>query len=84
MTTTSPHLTPIDRIEIKVLIDKVTDSLSSTARFVTKEWEALRAAGMKRIEGACLCCANHGLSFVISVFRGAEKRTMLFDSCPAE
>lgn len=77
-------LEPVDGLEIQVLIDNVTDSLSSGPRFVTNEWPALFKAGLRRIDGACLCCANHGLSLVITARRGKTKRTLLFDGGPAE
>ena len=43
-----------DRIEITVLVDNVTDSLSSTPSFVTREWDRLRRQGMKRTMGGAL------------------------------
>jgi len=51
----------VDRIEITVLVDNVTDSLSTTPSFVTREWVRLQRQGMKRTMGGALCCANHGL-----------------------
>lgn len=77
-------LEPVDGLEILVLIDNVTDSLSSGPRFVTNEWPTLFKAGLRRIDGACLCCANHGLSLVLTARRGNTKRTILFDGGPAE
>ena len=47
-----------DRIEITVLVDNVTDSLSSTPSFVTREWIRLQRQGMKRVAGGALCCAS--------------------------
>ena len=77
-------LESVDGLEIQVLVDNVTDSLSSAPRFVTNEWPALFKAGLRRIDGACLCCANHGLSLIITARRGTTKRTVLFDGGPAE
>ena len=72
-----------DSIEIRVLIDNVTDSSSSTPSFVTAEWDVLRAAGMSVLTGSCQCCASHGLSLLISARFGDEARTVLFDTGPA-
>ena len=65
-----PTLTEVDRLEVQVLVDNVTDSLSSTPPFVTREWPALVRKGMRRVAGASLCCANHGLSLVIRATAG--------------
>jgi 7,8-dihydropterin-6-yl-methyl-4-(beta-D-ribofuranosyl)aminobenzene 5'-phosphate synthase len=74
----------VDRIEITTLVDNVTDSLSSTPSFVTREWVRLQRQGMKRIAGGALCCANHGLSLVITVQAGGERRSVLFDGGPVD
>jgi 7,8-dihydropterin-6-yl-methyl-4-(beta-D-ribofuranosyl)aminobenzene 5'-phosphate synthase len=68
---TMPLLTEVDRLEVQVLVDNVTDSLSSTPPFVTREWPALVRQGMRRVAGASLCCANHGLSLVLRATAGA-------------
>ncbi|MFM7423125.1 MAG: MBL fold metallo-hydrolase [Alphaproteobacteria bacterium] len=73
-----------DRIEITVLVDNVTDSLSSTPSFVTREWDRLRRQGMKRTMGGALCCANHGLALVVRAEIGGKSRTVLFDGGPVD
>lgn len=75
---------PVDRLEITVLVDNVTDSLSSTPSFVTREWIRLQQKGMKRISGGALCCANHGLSLVLTMTSGGETRSVLFDGGPVD
>ena len=75
---------PVDRLEITVLVDNVTDSLSSTPSFVTREWIRLQQKGMKRTSGGSLCCANHGLSLVLTVTAGGETRSVLFDGGPVD
>ncbi|WP_137127823.1 MBL fold metallo-hydrolase [Roseomonas sp. HF4] len=74
----------VDRIEITTLVDNVTDSLSSTPPFVTREWVRLQQKGMKRVAGGSLCCANHGLSLVITVTTDGESRSVLFDGGPVD
>jgi len=77
-------LQPVDRLEIQVLVDNVTDSLSSTPPFVTREWTRLQRQGMWIQAGAALCCANHGLSLVITAHTAGGPRTLLFDGGPVE
>jgi 7,8-dihydropterin-6-yl-methyl-4-(beta-D-ribofuranosyl)aminobenzene 5'-phosphate synthase len=74
----------VDRVEIQVLIDNVTDSLSSVPAFVDKEWAVLQQNGLCVIAGDSLCCANHGLSLLIDTYRGSTKRSVLFDAGPAD
>ncbi|MGE0226466.1 MAG: MBL fold metallo-hydrolase, partial [Acetobacteraceae bacterium] len=77
-------LQPVDRIDVQVLVDNVTDSLSSTPSFVTREWGQLRGQGMRLTTGASLCCANHGLSLVITTHGPAGSHTILFDGGPVD
>ena len=73
-----------DRLDIQVLVDNVTDSLSSTPPFVTREWVTLQRRGMRLTTGGALCCANHGLSLVITAHGPNGARTMLFDGGPVD
>jgi 7,8-dihydropterin-6-yl-methyl-4-(beta-D-ribofuranosyl)aminobenzene 5'-phosphate synthase len=77
-------LQPVDRLEIQVLVDNLTDSLSSTPAFVTREWVTLRRQGLRIQAGGSLCCANHGLSLVITTHGPSGARTMLFDGGPVD
>lgn len=79
-----PELQAIDSVEIQVLIDNVTDSLSSTPATVEREWTVLQKKGLAVIAGDGLCCANHGLSLTISTRRGDRERCVLFDAGPAD
>jgi 7,8-dihydropterin-6-yl-methyl-4-(beta-D-ribofuranosyl)aminobenzene 5'-phosphate synthase len=73
-----------DRVEALILVDNVTDNLSSTPLFVENELPRLRRRGMRSLSGRCLCCAAHGLSCAITVLRGSHARTLLFDTGPDE
>lgn len=75
-------LQPVDRLEIQVLVDNVTDSLSRTPPFVTREWNVLRRQGMRFNSGPALCCANHGLALVLTLHRGGRRFSFLFDGGP--
>jgi 7,8-dihydropterin-6-yl-methyl-4-(beta-D-ribofuranosyl)aminobenzene 5'-phosphate synthase len=79
-----PMVTEVDRLEVQVLVDNVTDSLSSTPPFVTREWPALVRKGMRRVAGASLCCANHGLSLVIRATAAGREHVVLFDAGPVD
>jgi hypothetical protein len=80
MTNTSP----VDRVEVHVLVDNVTDSLSTVPSHVENEWSYLWRNGMRRLSGRCICCAAHGLSCLITAFRGESTHTILFDTGPEE
>jgi 7,8-dihydropterin-6-yl-methyl-4-(beta-D-ribofuranosyl)aminobenzene 5'-phosphate synthase len=79
-----PAIEAVDRLEFQVLIDNVTDSLSSGPTNVTLEWPALMRAGMRQLSGKCQCCANHGLALVVKAVRGERTHTVLFDAGPVE
>ena len=74
----------VDRLDIQVLVDNVTDSLSSTPAFVTREWVTLRRQGMRITAGGSLCCANHGLALVITAHGPSGAHTLLFDGGPVD
>ena len=78
------NLQPVDRIEILVLIDNKTDSLSSVPAHTTLEWKNLMKAGMQQLSGSCQCCANYGLALIVTAYRGGKKHTILFDAGPVE
>jgi 7,8-dihydropterin-6-yl-methyl-4-(beta-D-ribofuranosyl)aminobenzene 5'-phosphate synthase len=71
-----------DRIEVLVLVDNVTDSLSSAPEFVESEFRRLWRRGGRVLSGPCLCCAAHGFSCAITAWRGDVARTLLFDTGP--
>jgi 7,8-dihydropterin-6-yl-methyl-4-(beta-D-ribofuranosyl)aminobenzene 5'-phosphate synthase len=74
----------VDALEITVLVDNTTDSLSSNPDFVETEFAFLRRHGMKWLSGKCLCCAAHGLSCLVTARVGATTQTLLFDTGPDE
>jgi 7,8-dihydropterin-6-yl-methyl-4-(beta-D-ribofuranosyl)aminobenzene 5'-phosphate synthase len=76
------NLTPVDRLEIHILVDNATDSLSSVPKHVEPEFSYLHRKGMRILSGKCICCANHGLSCLITAHRGGASHTMLFDTGP--
>jgi 7,8-dihydropterin-6-yl-methyl-4-(beta-D-ribofuranosyl)aminobenzene 5'-phosphate synthase len=73
----------VDRLDVLVLIDNSTDSLSTTPKHVIPEWAGLHAAGrLPTVAGSAICCAHHGLSLLITTHVGDEAHTVLFDAGP--
>ncbi len=72
-----------DSLEVTVIIDNVTDSLSSNPDNIQSEWASLSMQGrLQLLSGRATCCAHHGLSLLISVYIGKAKHTLLFDTGP--
>jgi 7,8-dihydropterin-6-yl-methyl-4-(beta-D-ribofuranosyl)aminobenzene 5'-phosphate synthase len=71
-----------DGAEVLILVDNVTDSLSSVPPYVENEFPRLWKKGLRRLSGRCLCCGAHGLSCAITVCRNGTARTLLFDTGP--
>jgi 7,8-dihydropterin-6-yl-methyl-4-(beta-D-ribofuranosyl)aminobenzene 5'-phosphate synthase len=78
-----PDLLTADRLEVLVLVDNVTDSLSTNPNIAVSEWTGLLTGGRLRLlSGRGTCCAHHGLSLLITAHVGTAKRTLLFDAGP--
>lgn len=78
-----PDVLAVDRLEVLVVVDNLTDSLSTNPANVTSEWSGLLTGGRMRImSGPNICCAHHGLSLLLVAHIGNEKRTLLFDAGP--
>jgi 7,8-dihydropterin-6-yl-methyl-4-(beta-D-ribofuranosyl)aminobenzene 5'-phosphate synthase len=86
-------LVPLDELELLVVIDNETDTLSSVDAGVPQIPEvvhlAARTPSSRKYEGhECktvfdqLCCACHGLSVLITGRRDGQQRSMLFDVGP--
>lgn len=75
-------LPAVDELDVLVIVDNTTDSLSSALRGITNENEVLRAAGMRTLSGAAKCCAQHGLSLLLNARVGNDTHCLLFDAGP--
>jgi 7,8-dihydropterin-6-yl-methyl-4-(beta-D-ribofuranosyl)aminobenzene 5'-phosphate synthase len=74
----------VDTLEFLVLVDNLTDSLSSNPPEVLPEWSVLLTGGRLRVlAGSNICCAHHGLSVLLTATVGGKRRTLLFDAGPA-
>src|SRR5260221_11838379 len=76
------NLDTIDTLQIQVLVDNVTDSLSTVPNNVTHEMAHLRKHGMKELAGECLCCGAHGLSLLLTATKNSVSQTILCDAGP--
>jgi 7,8-dihydropterin-6-yl-methyl-4-(beta-D-ribofuranosyl)aminobenzene 5'-phosphate synthase len=81
-TTVARNLKPVDALEVSVLVDNVTDFLSTVPKDVKGEQAVLRSKGLKVSSGHARCCANHGLSLVITARLGSDIQILLFDAGP--
>jgi 7,8-dihydropterin-6-yl-methyl-4-(beta-D-ribofuranosyl)aminobenzene 5'-phosphate synthase len=78
------NITEVDSLEALVLVDNLTDSLSTNPPNVQAEWSVLFGGGKWRLlAGSEICCAHHGYSVLLTASVGGRKRTMLFDAGPA-
>ncbi|MBN9487202.1 MAG: MBL fold metallo-hydrolase [Alphaproteobacteria bacterium] len=79
-------LSVVDSLDIQILVDNVTDSLSSVPSFIETEFAGLgrRRGAAWVLGGACLCCAAHGLSCLLTLRSGDRTHTILFDSGPED
>ncbi len=72
-----------DKVEIRILVDNATDTLSSNPPFVESESAFIIRRGFTS-SARCLCCAVHGLSCLVTVHRGGKSHAVLFDTGPED
>jgi 7,8-dihydropterin-6-yl-methyl-4-(beta-D-ribofuranosyl)aminobenzene 5'-phosphate synthase len=80
----SASLTPVDRLDVLILVDNATDGLSTAPANVESEFSSVTRRGLRASSGRCLCCAVHGLSCLITAERGGTRHAVLFDSGPED
>jgi len=72
--------TEVDRVEVHVLVDNVTDSLSTVPSNVENEWSYLWRNGMKRLSGRCrreLCRNSSGAISGMNIVLGQATRSIV-------
>lgn len=74
----------VDRLQVQVLVDNATDTLSSTPAHVESEANGLLRRGIRMMGSKCLCCAAHGLSCLLTAEGDGVRHTLLFDTGPEE
>ena len=81
--TYKPILNSAEKVEVQILVDNITDPLSTNPSSVQSELSSLLKAGMKEWAGEAICCANFGLSLLITAYTtNGAKHSVLFDSGP--
>jgi len=76
------HVRAVDAVSVSVLVDNVIDTLSTVPTGVVNEHAVLRSKGMMVSSGHARCCANHGLSLVVTARIGGDTQILLFDTGP--
>jgi 7,8-dihydropterin-6-yl-methyl-4-(beta-D-ribofuranosyl)aminobenzene 5'-phosphate synthase len=75
-------LEAVDRLEIHVVIDNLTDSHSSIPAHGESEFTYLMRQGLEELDGDRICCACHGYACIVTAILGDRRRTILFDAGP--
>ncbi len=82
LSNTAPDLAVLDSATVFVLVDNVSDGLSSVPDGVTNEMDNLMEAGAESFAGDGLCFACFGISLVVTGQIEDRVRTVLFDGGP--
>lgn len=78
-----PDIQAVDSLEVLVIVDNATDSLSTNPKNVQSEWGGLLTGGrMRLLSGRGTCCAHHGLSVLLTAHLDGSRRSVLFDAGP--
>lgn len=77
-----PKLQELDRLTVDILIDNQSDSYSSKPAHVSPEFNNVISAGASEIGGSTLCCAQLGLSVLLTGYVGNKRHKLLFDAGP--
>lgn len=77
-----PPLATLDDLTVDVLMDNYTDSYSSKPSHVVSEFNNVIDAGAHEISGRTLCCAQLGLSLMLTATANGKRHKMLFDAGP--
>ena len=77
-----PALRVLDGLVIDVAVDNLSDNYSSKPAHVSSEFTNVVEAGAEELSGTTLCCAQLGLSLVLTAHVGHRRHTLLFDAGP--
>lgn len=77
-----PDLAVLDSADVFVLIDNVSDGLSSVPNGVTNEMDNVMQAGATHFSGESFCFACFGISLVVTGEKDGRRQTILFDAGP--
>src|SRR5271168_202989 len=77
-----PKLQALDKLVVDVLLDNASGNYSSKPDNVSTEFTNVVQAGAKEMSGPNLCCAQLGLSLMLTGHAGATRHKLLFDAGP--
>lgn len=78
-----PNVVALESLEVLVIVDNASDSISTNPKNVIPEWSGLFTGGrLRMLSGQNICCAHNGLSLLITAHNAGAKRSMLFDAGP--
>lgn len=75
-------LQALDSLRVDVLVDNTSDSYSSKPSHVSPEFNNVLDAGATEISGTTLCCAQLGLSLMLTGQADGKRHKLLFDAGP--
>jgi 7,8-dihydropterin-6-yl-methyl-4-(beta-D-ribofuranosyl)aminobenzene 5'-phosphate synthase len=75
-------LRTLDSLQVDVLLDNATDGWIAKPHHVGSEFDNVTRAGMTELSGPTLCCAQLGLSLMLSGQAGGRRCKLLFDAGP--
>lgn len=78
----SKKLVPVDSLIVDVIMDNVSDNYSSKPAHVSSEFANVISAGACELSGETLCCAQLGLSLLLTVSANGTQHKLLFDAGP--
>jgi 7,8-dihydropterin-6-yl-methyl-4-(beta-D-ribofuranosyl)aminobenzene 5'-phosphate synthase len=78
------ELVAVEQLEVHVLVDNVTDGLSTNPEPIHSEMRCHVVHGLQVLSGKAICCAHHGLSLVITARTERDRKTVLFDAGPED
>lgn len=92
------QLVELDKLEILVIVDNELDPLSRCPNPAVQQsggvrdmamrdenlTSDVRGPGVHEFRMDNICCSAHGLSLMVTGFKGEQKRTLLFDTGPEE
>lgn len=82
--TEAVQLVAVEQLEIQVLVDNVTDGLSTNPEHIHSELRCHVVHGLQTLSGQAICCAHHGLSLLITARTETGRKTVLFDAGPED
>lgn len=78
----APDIVTLDSADVFVLVDNVSEALSSVPEGIKSEFDNVIEAGAENFSGDGFCFACFGISLIVAGRAGDRVRTVLFDGGP--